>query len=143
MSLCGSHVRCDLIATSDVWPVEVDPNQLLRVFNNLILNARQAMADRGELSLMVRNRILAAGQVADLAAGNYVETCVRDHGSGIPEQIMGKIFDPFFTTKSDGSGLGLSTSFAIVRQHGGYIGVQSMTGGGVTVNVLLRAALAC
>lgn len=141
LSLCGSHVRFDLVATNDVWPVEADPNQLLRVFNNLIFNARQAMEDCGELTLMVRNRVLATGQVGDLAAGNYVESSVCDHGPGIPEPIMGKIFDPFFTTKPEGTGLGLSTSYAIVRQHGGYICAQSMPGGGVTFTVFLHSAI--
>jgi len=142
LSLCGSRVQGALLATKDVWPVEVDPNQLLLVFNNLIINARQAMEDRGKLLLAVRNRELADGQVADLRAGNYVETCIRDHGPGIPEPILKKIFDPYFTTKTEGLGLGLATSYATVRQQGGYIDAQSMPDGGAMFTVFLPAASA-
>jgi two-component system, cell cycle sensor histidine kinase and response regulator CckA len=140
LSLCGSHVQGALLSTKDVWPVEVDLNQLLLVFNNLLINARQAMEDHGKLLLTVRNRVLADGQVADLVAGNYVETSIRDHGPGIPEPILKKIFDPYFTTKTEGSGLGLATSYATVRQHGGTIDVQSMSDGGAMFTVFLPAA---
>jgi signal transduction histidine kinase len=140
LSLCGSRVQGALLATKDVWPVKVDPNQLLLVFNNLIINARQAMEDHGELLLAVRNRVLVDGQVADLRAGNYVETCIRDHGPGIPEPVLSKIFDPYFTTKTEGSGLGLATSYATVRQQGGYIDAQSMPDGGAMFTVFLPAA---
>ena len=71
------------------------------------------------------------------AGGNYVEISVQDYGIGIPEQYLGKIFDPYFTTKEKGSGLGLATSYSIIKNHGGMIDVASKAGRGTIFSIYL------
>jgi two-component system cell cycle sensor histidine kinase/response regulator CckA len=124
-------------------PVEVDRAQILQVFQNLIVNALQAMPPpphRPRLKLRLANVSLAENQVASLPAGDYVEFEVTDNGSGIKPEHLGKIFDPFFTTKKHGTGLGLATVLSIVRKHGGQIGLNSEVGVGTAFTVYLPKA---
>lgn len=126
----------DIILTTKIreqlWPVNVDPNQLEQVVVNLAVNARDAMSLGGTLSIEAENLVLedsiklnAEGQ--SLNPGQYVVLRVRDNGTGIEPEILGHIFEPFFTTKdqSQGTGLGLATVFGIVKQSGGNVRVQS------------------
>jgi two-component system NtrC family sensor kinase len=109
-------------------PTLADPNQMEQVFINMLLNASQSMAGRGDL--MLRTGVSSNSKWA------YVE--IEDTGCGIPEENLPKIFDPFFTTKeSKGTGLGLSVSYGIVENHGGKIEVHSTVGKGTTFAVLL------
>lgn len=142
LSLSGSNVCSEFSPAESLWPVNADPNQISQVFNNIIINARQAMADGGSLAISADNRSLKAGQVGQLPAGNFVRVTIRDCGQGIPDEIIDKIFDPFFTTKEKGSGLGLATSYSIVKRHGGHIGVRSVPGTGSTFEVWLPASCA-
>ncbi len=95
---------------------------------NLLINAHQAIAKHGTI-------FIAAARTAD----NRIEVTIRDTGSGIPGSNLEKIFDPFFTTKESdqGTGLGLSVSYGIVKQHGGEILVESIPGHGTTFTVVL------
>jgi CheY-like chemotaxis protein len=123
--------------------VKVDRPQILQVFQNLIVNALQAMPPaphKARLQLKAADARIAAGQIASLPAGDYVEFEVRDNGSGIKPEHLEKIWDPFFTTKKHGTGLGLATVLSIVRKLGGEIGLQSIVGEGTVFSVFLPMA---
>ncbi len=139
LSLSGSSIRNEFDLVDDLWTVWAEANQLSRVFNNIIINARQSMKGGGNLRVSARNRNLDHDRVGQLPAGRYVEISIKDEGAGIPDDAVPRIFDPFFTTKAGGTGLGLATSNAIVKNHGGYIGVVSAPGAGSTFTVWLPA----
>ncbi|MEW6410707.1 MAG: ATP-binding protein [Nitrospirota bacterium] len=106
--------------------INVDKAQLEQVFFNLILNAIQAMPQGGKLRVS-----------ATLDGNGDLRVAIADTGNGIPLQIQDKVFDPFFTTKEDGTGLGLSVAYAIVKAHGGNIWFESLQGNGTTFFVTL------
>lgn len=114
--------------------------QLTQVINNLVLNASQALVHGGRIVLRARPLRLPAGSTLPLPAGDYAALEVSDDGPGIPADLLPRVLEPFFTTKDDGSGLGLSVSFATVRNHGGHLWLQSAPGSGTTVHVVLPAA---
>ncbi|HRI82029.1 MAG TPA: ATP-binding protein, partial [Opitutaceae bacterium] len=121
----------------------VDRSQMLQVFQNLIVNALQAMPPpphTPQVQIRAANITVAENQIAGLDPGDYVEIEVRDNGSGIPPENIGKIFDPFFTTKKHGTGLGLATVLSLVRKHGGQIAVDSTVGTGTVFTVFLPRA---
>ncbi len=126
-----------------------DAGQLQTALLNLVLNACDAMPDGGRLTL--RARIVAAGDVTrrstlnEPAAVDHVELVVSDTGCGIPASAMPRIFEPFYTTKppGQGTGLGLSTSYGIVRDHGGTLAVKSRPGRGTTLSVFLPVCMEC
>jgi two-component system cell cycle sensor histidine kinase/response regulator CckA len=142
IAAAGSNVAVSIHAPPDAAPVLVNRSQILQVFQNLIVNAVQAMggAAGGKIQLHAVNVALADNQIPPLPAGNYVEFEVRDNGSGIPPENLQRIFDPFFTTKKHGTGLGLSTVLSIVQQHGGQIGVDSTVGEGTVFTIFLPPA---
>ncbi|MEP2774864.1 MAG: PAS domain-containing protein [Luteolibacter sp.] len=128
----------------DLWKVVGDSTQLHQVLVNLCVNARDAMQEGGRLKLTAENHILDAhyvGMSFGTEPGPYVLIRVEDSGTGMPPELLEKIFDPFFTTKEVGSGtgLGLSTSQAIVTRHGGFIQVYSELGKGTRFNIYLPA----
>jgi two-component system cell cycle sensor histidine kinase/response regulator CckA len=139
----GSDAEIVVTVPDGVEPVSVDRAQILQVFQNLVVNALQAMPPpphRARLQLKAGNIALSADQIPPLPAGHYVEFEVRDNGAGIPAENLQKIFDPFFTTKKHGTGLGLATVLSIVRKHGGQIGVDSAMGAGTAFTVFLPRA---
>jgi signal transduction histidine kinase len=120
----------------------VDPSQLTNAILNLALNARDAMADGGKLTIETSNAVLDeayAGMHADVVAGEYVMVAVTDSGHGIPAAILDNVFEPFFTTKDidKGSGLGLSMVYGFVKQSNGHIKIYSEEGHGTTVRIYL------
>jgi PAS domain S-box-containing protein len=137
--LRGSNVKCEFSFPADLWHVEADEGQMSQVFNNLIINAAHAMSDGGTLQVHCANVIVDQRDLP-LAKGKYSLISVMDHGTGIPREHLSKIFVPYFTTKKKGSGLGLSTSYSIVRSHGGHITVESDLGIGTTFNIYLPAS---
>ena len=140
-SIRGSSIRSDFEMPDDLWPVEVDSGQISQVVNNLAINAEQAMPGGGTLKVKSENFFLAAENAAlsPLRVGKYVKISVRDEGIGIPEEYLKKIFDPYFTTKPKGSGLGLATSYSIVKNHDGLITVESKVGMGSVFSLYLPA----
>jgi PAS domain S-box-containing protein len=138
---CSNIVAIEL--TTDVGTVRGDRILLTQVFQNLLLNALQAMGDTAQpRSIVMRaaNATLADGQISPLPAGEYVELEVRDYGRGIEPELLEKIFQPYFTTRKHGTGLGLSAGLTIVRQHGGQMGVISTPGEGSSFTVFLPRA---
>ena len=120
--------------------VHADPVQLEQVLMNLCMNARQAMPNGGELHVSTRAVELDrdfAGKNPWARAGSFAEISVRDTGIGMDKETLARAFEPFFTTKSDGTGLGLSTVYGIVEQHGGFLHVESAPGKGTTVQAYL------
>jgi two-component system, cell cycle sensor histidine kinase and response regulator CckA len=116
-------VSCAFDVQHDLWTANYDKNQIGQVIDNVIINAKQAMPVGGRIEIKARNVPIGTGEHCVLPPGRYVKLSIRDHGIGIPEEMLSKVFDPFFTTKSAGHGLGLATSYTIVKRHGGAIEV--------------------
>ena len=136
----GSNCVCDYQFAGDLWPVTVDPAQIGQVIHNLVINAVQAMPAGGTINIRAANVALDMQHDPPLKSGCYVQVCIIDHGHGIPENDLPRIFDPYFTTKFQSSGLGLTTSFSIVRKHGGAITASSKANEGTTFTFYLPAA---
>jgi PAS domain S-box-containing protein len=140
-ALSGSNVSCRFEVPNDLWTCEFDKNQIGQVIDNIVINAQQAMPDGGMIEIAASNLQLAEKEHALLRAGSYVAIRIKDHGIGIPKEILSKIFDPFFTTKAKGHGLGLAICYSIVKRHGGGIDVESDPGKGAMFTVYLPATL--
>lgn len=137
LALSGSGVTCVKRYAAHPATVEADAGQLAQVFNNLLVNARQAMADQGTLVICIeRSSSVCDATDPGLAEGEILVK-VTDNGAGISQETLPRIFEPYFTTKPEGSGLGLATSHAIIQQHGGRIEVESSPGRGATFSVYL------
>lgn len=139
-ALRGSNVGLELEFADDLWPLEADEGQLCQVFNNLIINAGQAMPNGGTVRVEVANCRLLPAEVPPLGAGDYLLISVIDQGIGIDPEYLDKIFDPYFTTKESGSGLGLTALYSIVRKHQGQVLVSSRIGEGTTFRIYLPAS---
>jgi CheY-like chemotaxis protein len=139
-ALSGSNVQCAPELAEDLWPCQGDEQQIGQVIDNLVLNARQAMPEGGEIRLVGENVVVPEEAQVPVADGRYVRVTIEDSGSGIPPDLLPRIFEPFFTTKVTGSGLGLATSYSIVSKHGGHIAVSSKVGAGTTFYVYLPAS---
>ena len=138
--LRGSKCKAKFDLPSNLWQIYADKSQIAQVLSNIFINAMQAMPDGGLLQITAENLRLKADMVYNLKSGLYVKVSIHDQGIGIPEKYLQKIFDPYFTTKEKGSGLGLATSYSIIKKHGGHIEVQSELGVGSTFNIYLPAA---
>ena len=136
----GSQVRCDIVFPKDLWPAEVDHGQISQVIQNLVINAIQAMPNGGAIIIRAKNALLKDDQGLPLPSGRYVEIKVKDQGIGIPPDFLPKIFDPYFSTKQKGSGLGLATAYSIIKNHDGYMTVESTLGEGTTFFIYLPAS---
>ncbi len=137
--LTGSHVRAEFDFWEDLALIEADEGQIIQVINNVTINAMQAMPDGGVIRVRAENREVKAGDGLPLESGPYLMISISDKGGGIPEEYQKKIFDPYFTTKSNGTGLGLASSYSIVRKHGGNISASSSPGDGTEMIIYLPA----
>jgi two-component system cell cycle sensor histidine kinase/response regulator CckA len=126
--LSGVSLRTSLLAAED--RVEVEGGELDRVLLNLILNAKDAVGEDGEIEVATENTSLEAGNPRGLPAGRYLALKVQDNGCGIPAELQARIFEPYFTTKpvGKGTGLGLSTVAAVVEKAGGHLSLTSRPG---------------
>ena len=143
LSTIGATVRIDTILGEGLWPAMVDVNQVELVLLNLAINARDAMANGGLLTIQAQNlRIQPWNGAIDLPVGDYVVLSVADTGTGMSDEVKAKAFEPFFTTKEvgKGSGLGLSQVYGIARQLGGSVDIESQVGKGATIRVYLPRA---
>ena len=138
-ALHGTSVRSEFRVPEGVWAVHADAGQLGQVFHNLAINAVQAMPGGGNLRVSMENTRVRDGEIPHVVAGNYVKIEVADEGTGIAADNLPKIFDPYFTTKEKGSGLGLTTCYTIVKNHGGNILAKSTVGAGTTFQIYLPA----
>ena len=138
--LIGEDVSLALdLSPAPVW-VDVDPGMLEQVLLNLAINARDAMPHGGRLSIDTREIDLTdAGRSPDARAGRFASLTVTDTGTGISPDHLSQIFDPFFTTKDvgRGTGLGLAIAYGVIRQHGGWIEVDSKVDSGTAFRVFL------
>jgi signal transduction histidine kinase/ActR/RegA family two-component response regulator len=135
----GERIRIDVDLDRDAWPIYVDPHQLENAIVNLAVNARDAMDGEGLMRVATENVSLAANEVGDIRAGDYVRISVTDTGCGMPPEVLERAFEPFFTTKpvGKGTGLGLSQIFGFAHQSGGEVGIESEVGRGTTVSIYL------
>ena len=140
--LIGAQVKLEMIHGRDIGLVKVDQGQLEQVIINLVVNARDAMQQKGTVIIktfsLQQDKPVLRGQ-DEMPKGDYVVIEVTDTGCGIPHENIQRIFEPFFSTKEVGSGtgLGLSTVYGIVRQTGGFIGVDSIINKGSTFTIYL------
>jgi PAS domain S-box-containing protein len=139
-ALSGSNVNVQLDVPGDLWLAEVDEGQISQVINNLVLNAEQAMPEGGILLVNCANMIAGKHETPRLKEGNYIKITIMDQGMGIPARYLNRIFDPYFTTKNKGRGLGLATVYSIIKNHEGYIAVESELGSGTTFTLHLPAS---
>lgn len=141
-SLRGSHSLSRVEIAPDLWTAEFDGGQLSQVIANLVVNADQAMPNGGTLTVSCDNFVAlthSSPALRHLSPGDYIRIKVSDEGVGIPEKCLKRIFDPYFTTKETGNGLGLATTYSIVKNHGGVITVDSVPGHGTTFTIYLPA----
>ncbi|MFH2066134.1 MAG: ATP-binding protein [Pseudomonadota bacterium] len=141
-SLTGDDINLTWLPGSEVWPVKVDPSQIDQILTNLCVNARDAIAGVGMVTIETGNITLDEAYChnhPDFVAGEYVLLAVSDNGHGMDKETQDKIFEPFFTTKEvgKGTGLGLATVYGIVKQNNGFINVNSKPEHGTTFKIYL------
>lgn len=143
MRTLGGVVRIERNLSDALWPAMVDPDQLELAILNLCINARDAMAEGGQILLSTRNANVAEGEIADLPGGDYVVIAVRDEGAGIPPDILSRVIEPFFTTKEvgKGTGLGLPMVYGLAQQSGGTVTIESNVGRGTVVELYLARTM--
>lgn len=142
--LVGEKITLSMRHGANVAPIRSDKRQFEQILMNLVVNARDALPMGGEIRIETRSCSFPKGVVRDqveMPPGDYTQINVSDDGIGIPQSLLHKIFDPFFTTKrqGEGTGLGLSTVYGIVKQSGGYIFVDSEEGVGTTFSLFFSA----
>ncbi|WP_081856303.1 ATP-binding protein [Thioclava dalianensis] len=142
--LVGEKVSLTLSHDPELRPIRADKRQLEQVLMNLVVNARDAMPGGGEITITTENLHLVQDIPRDrvtVPKGDYVAIQVSDQGTGIAPEVTRKIFEPFFTTKrtGEGTGLGLSTAYGIIKQTGGYIFCDSVVGSGTCFTIYLPA----
>lgn len=144
--LIGAGIELKINHERDLGLVKVDQGQMEQVLVNLAVNARDAMGNTGTLTIKTRNFINKQKRpmvgTDEMPPGEWVAVDVTDTGTGIPPEVVARIFDPFFSTKplGQGTGLGLSTVYGIIRQSGGYVGVETKVGRGTTFSIYMPRA---
>ncbi|NVN93306.1 MAG: response regulator [Desulfuromonadales bacterium] len=137
ISLNGTNTRSVVDIPESVHAIIGDEGQLSQAFNNIIINASQAMPEGGTITVRAENTSMAVGKSTGVSPSDFVKLSFSDQGEGIPESILHKVFDPYFTTKSTGTGLGLASVHSIIRKHGGVVTVDSELGKGTTFTLCL------
>jgi two-component system, cell cycle sensor histidine kinase and response regulator CckA len=139
-ALSGSNVKAEFEIRKDLWPADIDVEQINRVIHNLVVNADQSMPNGGIVKICAENAIIPDNNPLSLPGGRFIKISVIDHGEGIPAHNLKYIFDPYFTTRQRGSGLGLAMTYSVIKNHGGTIVVDSTVGIGTTFRVYLPAS---
>ena len=140
--LVGENIHLAWMPGINVWLIKIDPSQVDQILANLCVNARDAIADVGKITIETGNISFDESYCADHAGfcpGDYVLMSVSDNGCGMDKDILGNLFEPFFTTKElgKGTGLGLATVYGIIKQNNGFINVYSEPGQGTTFRIYL------
>ncbi|MFH1981403.1 MAG: cache domain-containing protein [Pseudomonadota bacterium] len=140
--LIGENIALVWLPASDLWPVHMDPSQIDQILANLCVNARDAIAGTGKITLETGKVSFDAAYCVDhpgFVPGDFVLLTASDDGCGMDKQIMANLFEPFFTTKDvdKGTGLGLATVYGIVKQNNGFVNVYSEPGKGTTFKIYL------
>jgi signal transduction histidine kinase len=138
----GERIALRLELSEQVRPVQVDPMQLEQAILNVVLNARDAIAQRGEIRIATDRVEIGGAGASSLPPGRYSVVRVSDDGSGMDDETQARIFEPYFTTKKEkgGTGLGLPLVRLFVEQAGGDVRVRSRLGAGTTIELLLPEA---
>lgn len=139
-ALLGTKAGRTFSLAGNLQPIEADMGQLRQVLHNIVINADQSMPQGGMITISGENVSLVGNEFLSLGAGEYVKISVADQGIGIPKEHLAKIFDPYFTTKEHGAGLGLATSYSIIKKHGGIIYAESKLDVGTTISIYLPAS---
>jgi PAS domain S-box-containing protein len=134
-ALRGSNVRCDFDIDPYLWSAEIDTGQMSQVISNLVINADQAMPEGGAILIRAENVL----PLDESDHGRRIRITFKDTGIGISEEDVSRIYDPYFSTKATGSGLGLATVYAIIKNHDGEIRVFSRLNHGTTFAITLPA----
>ncbi|MDM8515526.1 ATP-binding protein [Desulfobacterales bacterium HSG16] len=136
----GASSNCSFELSDDLWATEVDEGQINQVIGNLVINANQAMPNGGIITIRTENTEIEDKSGLPLSAGRYLKIVAEDQGVGISKKHLSNIFDPYFTTKQKGSGLGLATTYSIIKKHSGHITVYSEIEKGTVFNIYLPAS---
>lgn len=140
LALRGSNVLYTITIPDNLQAVEIDEGQIHQAFNNIFINAAQAMPSGGTITVTAENVTMEAVNFLSLPAGKYVRFTFTDTGCGMTDEVRKRIFDPYFTTKAGGNGLGLASVYSIINRHGGHISVQSERNKGTSFVILLPAS---
>jgi PAS domain S-box-containing protein len=137
----GEHIEIRKQLSAELWPALADPNQIETALLNLILNARDAIREAGQITIETGNAAVSSAE-GDLLPGNYATLAVIDTGQGMSEEVMAHVFEPFFTTKEvgKGTGLGLAQVYGFIKQSAGHVKIESRVGRGTTVRLYLPRA---
>ena len=136
-SLVGSKSKAIITDRQNIYNILADEGQISQVINNLLINADQAMENGGIININISEVSIPPEKINELNEGNYVKIAIKDTGTGIPKNNMTHIFDPYFSTKKNGTGLGLATSYSIIKKHNGIIKVSSEINVGSTFEIYL------
>ena len=142
LALSGTKSTCKYDIAEDLWNIEADAGQIGQVLTNILINADQAMPSGGLIRLKCENVHVTHKDALPLADGKYVKISIQDQGGGIRKENLDRIFDPYFTTKESGTGLGLASAYSIVKQHEGYLGVESTSKYGTVFIIFIPASTA-
>ncbi|MBI5380776.1 MAG: response regulator [Opitutae bacterium] len=140
--LIGESIQLVWVPGRDLWAIKIDPSQIDQILANLTVNARDAIAGAGQISITTGNVVIDRDQTEanpDAVLGDFVQLVVSDTGHGMDRETHAHLFEPFYTTKGvgEGTGLGLATVYGIVKQNGGFINVNSAPGRGTEIKIYL------
>ncbi len=139
-ALIGSNVKADINISEDLWHVNADGGQINQGINNLVLNSKQAMPKGGVLKVSAENKSEDASEDSLLNEGKFIKISIEDSETGMSKDLLHQIFAPYFSTKQGGSGLGLTSSYSIIKNRSGLITVESELGVGTTFQIYLPAS---
>ncbi len=139
-AVSGSKSKCEFSIEDGLWNIELDESHISQVIENIVINAQQSMPDGGTIKVNVINLLVKKTDKIQPGSGKYIKITIEDNGIGIDQKDLDKIFDPYYTTKEQGHGLGLSSVYSIVTNHGGNIDVESKLGVGTKFHIYLPSS---